>query len=134
MSLASYDLIWSMGGNTFCLREAMKVSGFDEIIQRLLASGHIYGGASAGAIVTAPTIGWSTPMENPEQASEYVRQGLGLVDFCPIPHITSPKYRASARIAAALAREEGYEIEELRDGEAIIVNGPRRLRLGENLS
>lgn len=49
--LASHDLIWAMGGNTFTLRFEMRRSGFEGIIRELLSRGTVYGGDSAGALV-----------------------------------------------------------------------------------
>ena len=37
--LASYDLVWAMGGNTFMLRYEMQRSGFDKVINDLLNKG-----------------------------------------------------------------------------------------------
>src|SRR4051812_38403901 len=38
-TLQTYDVLWVMGGNTFCLRQAMQRSGFDMIIKSLLSDG-----------------------------------------------------------------------------------------------
>ena len=50
--LADLDGIWVSGGNTFVLRQAMKLSGFDNIFNELkYRKGFLYGGYSAGICV-----------------------------------------------------------------------------------
>lgn len=54
--LKKFDVIWIGGGNTFYLRWVLKKSGFDKAIAELLNSGIVYGGGSAGAIITGPSL------------------------------------------------------------------------------
>lgn len=50
------DAIYAKGGNSFYLLNAMRKSGFDKLINKLLDKGVIYIGESAGAYVACPTI------------------------------------------------------------------------------
>jgi len=43
--------IWVRGGNTFVLRQAMRLSGLDEILKNMNRSDFVYGGYSAGGCV-----------------------------------------------------------------------------------
>ena len=55
--LARFGVIWVRGGNLFVLRQAMKLSGFDNILKNLIEkSNMLYGGYSAGICVLAPTL------------------------------------------------------------------------------
>ncbi|MFW6272240.1 MAG: Type 1 glutamine amidotransferase-like domain-containing protein, partial [bacterium] len=52
-----FGVVWVRGGNVFLLRQAMKLSGFDEILIDLNKNPDIlYGGYSAGIIVLSPTL------------------------------------------------------------------------------
>ena len=60
------DLVWVLGGNSFVLRKAMLWSGFDIIADKQLRSDTFaYGGFSAGAVVTAPTLRGIQKMDDP---------------------------------------------------------------------
>lgn len=66
-SLDGAHCIWVTGGNTFFLWQHMRASGLDEMIRRKLASGTLYVGCSAGAIVAGRSVstafwkGWDDP-------------------------------------------------------------------------
>ena len=65
-TLRSFDLIWACGGNTFLLRRAMRQSGFDVAIKKLLAEDVVaYGGWSAGICVLAPSLKSLELCDNP---------------------------------------------------------------------
>ena len=54
--LEKAQAIYVTGGNTFYLLKAIRQSGFDKIISKLLDNGVIYIGESAGSYVACPTI------------------------------------------------------------------------------
>ncbi len=59
--LKDKDVIYVAGGNTYHLLKAVKESGFDIVIKKLIKSGVAYAGSSAGAYIMCPTIemaGW----------------------------------------------------------------------------
>jgi len=93
-TLKDFDLVYAIGGNTFNLRQAMKLSGFDESISRLLSEGVVYAGESAGAIVMGSSlIGLETMDSLDEVNGEIVWAGLGFVEEVILPHADSPDYK-----------------------------------------
>src|SRR5437868_5482116 len=53
--LGGFNFVWLAGGNTFLLRRALKYTGLDEFLVKKVREGSlIYGGESAGAIMSAP--------------------------------------------------------------------------------
>src|SRR5471030_804039 len=86
------DLIWAMGGNTFCLRYEMRKSGFDHAIRKLLSNDTVYGGDSAGALVAGTSISGIESADIPQFAVEKIDEGLGLVPFVVLLHIDNPEF------------------------------------------
>lgn len=86
-TLERNDFIYVARGNTFFLLQELKKTGADQLIIQQVNQGKLYIGESAGAIVAAPDIGYSAPMDQVEKApnlKDYT--GLGLVDFYVVPH------------------------------------------------
>ena len=52
-TLARLGGAWVRGGNTFVLRQAVRLSGFDSIITRVRGADFLYAGYSAGICVGA---------------------------------------------------------------------------------
>lgn len=119
--LAVHNLIWSMGGNTFCLRYEMKRSGFDEVIAYLLENGVTYGGDSAGALVAGVSIGGIESADNPKFAEEVINSGLSLVPYVVLPHADNPKFAEVLPAVKSLHKNKS-EIIELNDAQAVIFN------------
>lgn len=119
--LASRDLIWAMGGNTFSLRYEMKRSGFDKIIRPLVDGGVVYGGDSAGALVAGLSIAGIESADRPEFAEEIIEDGLGLVPFFVLPHVDGPSYANVVPVFRELHKDGN--ILELKDSQAAIFDG-----------
>ena len=117
--LASYDLIWAMGGNTFNLRYEMRRSGFERIIRELLDKGVVYGGDSAGALVAGISITGIESADKPQFAKEVINEGLNLVPFFFLPHVDSPGYAHVIPIFKGL-HQGNDNIIELKDSQAFI--------------
>ena len=119
--LASFDVLYVQGGNTFYLLEEMRRSGADRIIQELVAArGAVYCGVSAGSIVAGPEIavaGWSPDWDRNEVGLTDLT-GLHLVHFILSPHYVPED---AALIAARLPLP--HPILALRDGQAWVVDG-----------
>jgi dipeptidase E len=119
--LASFDVLYIQGGNTFHLLDQMRRSGADRIIQELVAGhGTVYCGVSAGSIVAGPEIGiaaWSPDWDRNEVDLTDLT-GLRLVPFLLSPHYVPED---AALIAARLPLP--YPILALRDRQAWVVNG-----------
>lgn len=129
-ALREIDLVWVLGGNVFLLRRAMKQSGFDDLIVKLLSDdGIVYGGFSAGAVVVAQTLKGIDLMDDPNQlASGYdpavVWNGLGLLDFSIVPHYRSDHSEAeAAESAVSYFEQQALPFQTIRDGDVILVEG-----------
>ena len=118
-TLAKYDLVWAMGGNTFMLRYEMKRSGFDEIIGDLLGKGIVYGGDSAGALVAGLSIDGIESADEPAFAEEVINSGMGLAPFSVLPHVDNPEFAEVVPTFRDLHQDE--EIIEIKDSQAVIV-------------
>jgi dipeptidase E len=125
---ALHDLggVWVRGGNTFVLRQAMRLSGFDEMLRRLRHSDFLYGGYSAGICVLAPRLDGLQQVDDPTimpyPDSQVIFEGVGLLPYLILPH-----YRSDHPESALIEREveycqrEGIPFRTLRDGEVIII-------------
>jgi len=120
--LYQFDLLWVMGGNTFCLREAMARSGFDKIIAEVLRQGVVYAGESAGACVAGTDLHGIELADNPEFAETVVWEGLNLTPHYLVPHADNPKY---GPIMASLmaSRQPDPSLVVLNDNQAFVVEG-----------
>lgn len=128
--LENYGLVWAMGGNSFALRQAMKMSGFDTAIADLVASETlVYGGFSAGSCVATQTLKGIELVDNPEQmpegyAKETIWEGLGFVDFSIAPHYRS-EHPESEEIEKVVQyfEENNMPYKALHDGEVLVIHG-----------
>lgn len=118
--------IWVRGGSVFVLRQAMKLSGLDEILIEMDREDFFYGGYSAGGCILSPDFrGWIELVDDPNLFpygdSEVMFDGLGLIDYAFVPH-----YRSNHHESEAVEKAVEYLIENkilfkaLRDGEVII--------------
>lgn len=120
--------VWVLGGNTFVLRQAMWLSGFDKIITELKnnQADFVYAGYSAGGCVLAPTLRGLDIVDDPNAMpyGDYpiMWEGLGLIDFSIAPH-----YQSDHPESAGVDQEVKYLIannipyKTLRDGEVLII-------------
>jgi dipeptidase E len=121
-AFVNYDLIWANGGNTFVLRSEMHRSGFDQIINGLLADGKVYGGESAGAIVAGVTLEGFEIGDDPDETEEVLWEGLGLTDKIIAPHIDNPDFIEYTNHIKKLYATDSRII-YLGDRQAFVVNG-----------
>jgi len=130
-TLQKFQAIWVLGGNAFLLLRAMRASGFHDCIGPMVRTGGlVYGGWSAGIVVTAKSLRGIELMDDPKVVVEgYPRaeqpwEGLGLMDFLIVPHFQSNHGEAAAaERATAYMSAKGIKHQTLRDGEVIIVRG-----------
>ena len=128
--LASYDLVWVMGGNSFVLRRAMKQSGFDTVIRDMLDRDAIaYGGYAAGAVVAGPSLRGHELMDDPFELPEgydepLIWSGLGLTPFAIVPHYQSrhPEAAAAEKVVSYM-RARRTRFRAIADGEVIVQVG-----------
>lgn len=85
--LTKNNFIYVTGGNTFFLLQELRKSGADKVLIQEVNKGKLYIGESAGAIIAAPDIEYSSEMDCIEKAPDLKDYtGLGLVDFYVVPH------------------------------------------------
>lgn len=124
--LGSFGGVWVRGGNTFVLRQAMHLSGFDNALRELRDDDFLYGGYSAGICVLAPTLHGlqhvDDPTVRPYPDCTVIWEGLGFLDYLILPH-----YKSDHPESADIDREveyctsNGIAFRTLRDGEVIII-------------
>ncbi len=118
--------IWISGGNVFVLRQAIKLSGLDEILLELTDTDFVYGGYSAAGCVLSPTLkGYDIvdPIDTPyPECKEVIWEGLGLIDSTFLPHFDSD-HPESADISREVAycKQHNLPYTTLRDGEVLII-------------
>ncbi len=121
--LASKDVVWVGGGNSFYLRWILKDVGADKIINDLVRSGLVYGGGSAGAIVAGPTLKYFEDADNPKDAPKVIIEGLNLTEKVVVPHIDNEKFGGVVKKISKSLKCEGYEVVEISDEQALVING-----------
>jgi dipeptidase E len=125
-ALADFGGVWVRGGNTFVLRQAMRLSGFDLAIEALRGQDFVYGGYSAGVAVLAPTLHGlhhvDDPTIMPYPNSSVIWEGLGFLGYLVLPHYKSdhPETELIDK-DVAYCLENGIPFRTLRDGEVIII-------------
>ena len=126
--LKEFYAFYVLGGNTFILRQAMYLSGFDECLKELAAKpNYLYAGYSAGICVLAEDLHGleivDSPNENPYDYDHVIWKGIGLIDYLPMPHYKSD-HPESALMDEEIAycRKNNIIYKTLRDGDVIIEN------------
>ncbi|HEY4483521.1 MAG TPA: Type 1 glutamine amidotransferase-like domain-containing protein [Candidatus Paceibacterota bacterium] len=124
--LEELGAIFISGGNVFVLRQAMKLSGLDEILKELRDTDFLYAGYSAAGCVLAQSLKGMDivdPLDTPyEGQKEIIWEGLGFVDFRFMPHWDS-NHPESADIEKEITycKENNIPYKAVRDGEVIIL-------------
>ena len=127
--LEKHEIIWVRGGNTFVLRQAMKLSGFDKVLKELIDSKFdmIYGGYSAGVCILAKSLKGLEIDDDLTQKpygddKDTIWEGLSVLDYVPVPHYQSD-HPESAMIEKVVEyyKENNIPFKTLHDGEVIII-------------
>lgn len=130
--LATCGMVWVTGGNAFVLRSAIRRSGFEAAIPRLLDTTQlVYGGSSAGSVVAGASlrgVELVDPVADLELigAGEPIWEGLGLVDFTIAPHyesVGSMREGIDAMVLDLQRRRAPYRA--LKDGQSLIFDEGR---------
>jgi dipeptidase E len=119
--LKKYHIVWAVGGNSFCLRQEMKRSGFDAIIARLLEEGIVYAGDSAGAVVAGTSLRGIESADIPAFAEEAIYDGMALIPKIIIPHADNQYFQDANNQTRSLFPVS--EIIDLTDAQALVING-----------
>lgn len=119
--------IFVSGGNVFVLRQAMRLSGLDELLlEKRKDAGFLYAGYSAAGCVLAPSLRAYAVVDKPETPyralSEVIWDGLSIVDFALMPHWNSDHPEA-ADIDKEInfCKSHGLAYLPLKDGDVHIV-------------
>jgi dipeptidase E len=132
--MKKFGAVFVFGGNTFILRRAMAVSGFDVITKDLLKKDKIcYGGSSAGSCITAKSLRGIDKGDRPGPEDvpsnypnkEIIWDGLGLVNFMVVPHYGSTWFAAEADATVKYLKEHNLPYKILRDGQVIVIDGDK---------
>lgn len=129
------DMVWVRGGNVFTLRMALARSGLDDLlVQRILGTGFVYAGFSAGACVLAPSLvglEHCDPVAPCRELHGEVRgDGLGVLDRPVVPHLRSPGHPETGLLGEVAARyeREGTPYWALEDGQVLVIDdAPARI-------
>jgi dipeptidase E len=128
--LEKFGAVWIKGGNTFILRKAMKLSGFDKIIKKMIKRDEIvYAGYSAGWCILAPSLQGLEIVDNPKEIpvgypNEIIWSGLGIINYRACPHYKS-EHPESADVDKEVKfyKQNKIPYKVLKDGEVIVVDG-----------
>ncbi len=122
------DGLWVSGGNVFILRQAMKLSGLDDIMLKdKLPVNFVYGGYSAGACVLSPTLKAYSIVDDStdfpyRQQREQIWEGLDILDDVFMPHFDSD-HPESDGVGKAIefCKTNNISFTTLRDGEVMVL-------------
>lgn len=128
-TLYGLDGLWVSGGNTFVLRQAMKLSGFDNIFNELRQrKDFLYAGYSAGICILCDSLKYIKNVDDPndfpyEVNKQIIWDGLGVFNYGILPHYQSEHFE-SEDIAKEVQQciDNKWLFKTLRDGEVIIID------------
>jgi len=126
--LASLGALWVSGGNTFVLRQAMRLSGFDNLFRTLSQrKDFLYGGYSAGICVLSDTLKPIDIVDDPNNfpyqgIDKVIYEGLGIFNYSFMPHYDSDHFESVA-IGKEIQRciDNKWLFKALRDGDVMII-------------
>ena len=121
--------IFISGGNTFILRQAMKLSGLDLILKEKWdqQDSFLYAGYSAAGCVLSPSLTpyqiVDDPSETPYQdIKETLWEGLNFIDFAFMPHFNSDHEESDGiKREIEYCKKNNLPYKTLVDGEVIII-------------
>jgi dipeptidase E len=126
--LAQLDAVWITGGNTFVLRRAMALSGFDVAIKVALENDRIvYAGFSAAAVVLHRSLRGLELVDDPNDVPEGYPpdvpwEGLDILPFSVVVHFDSEHPESvGASKEVEFYKANGIAFETLKDGQALVI-------------
>lgn len=125
IDFSKYNAFFAIGGNSFALRKAMQLSGFDEYLKKQVDNPNfLYSGYSAGICVLSPSLlglELVDPPINPYNDEDVIYEGIGLLDYVLVPHYKS-NHSESEKIDLVVKYmlENNIKFQPLRDGEIIV--------------
>lgn len=127
--LRDKDIIYVQGGNGFYLLSEVRKSGFDNVVRKLLNSGVIYMGVSAGTYIACPTIemhNWKRIKENTYGLTDLT--AMNLVPFLVSVHYNREKYREKVKAGIA---STSLPVRILTDDQLLLVQDGKVTFLGD---
>lgn len=127
--IAKFGVIWARGGNVFVLRQAMKLSGFDNLLKNLTKSNKdlLYGGYSAGICVLAPSLKGLELVDDIDhrpykQQADLIWEGLDIINYAIVPHYKSdhPESEAVNNVVRYYQKHK-TPFKAISDGEVIVI-------------
>ncbi|OUJ69207.1 Type 1 glutamine amidotransferase-like domain-containing protein [Hymenobacter crusticola] len=126
--LSTLQGLWVSGGNTFVLRQAMRLSGFDRVVHELAQRDEfLYAGYSAGICVLSTSLQYLHLVDDPADfpypdSQQTIWEGLGLLDYALLPHYDSdhPESEAIGR-TVTYCIEQKLLFKALRDGQVLLM-------------
>lgn len=129
--LQDIHAFYVIGGNTFVLRKAMHLSGFDELLLEYSSDPNcLYAGYSAGICCLCKDMSALSIMDEPEidpynSGLPPIYNGIGLIEEMIIPHFESdhPETKAASK-TVEFCQQNKIPYKTLRDGEVLIGDTP----------
>ncbi len=125
--LQDYNSFYVLGGNVFVLRQAMKLSGFDNYLNDISKlDNYLYAGFSAGICVLAKDLHGIHLADKPEKDhynyGNIIWDGIGIIDYMPVPHFDTPEHPESHLMydVVKYLQDNNLPYQTLRDGDVII--------------
>lgn len=122
-----FKAFYVLGGNVFVLRQAMKLSGFDNYLQEIANNpDYLYSGFSAGICVLASDLHGihlaDEPNQDPYNYGKVIWEGIGLIDYMPVPHFDTPEHPESHLMYDVVSYLQNHNLkyQTLKDGDVII--------------
>ena len=125
--LEEFNAFYAIGGNTFALRQAMYLSGFDKYLKSIENKpDYLYAGYSAGICVLAKDMHGLDICDDPSinpYGIETIWEGLGYFDYIFLPHYKS-NHKETKLIddSVEYCNKNHIKYKTLRDGDVIIVD------------
>lgn len=124
--LQGFNSFYVLGGNVFVLRQAMKLSGFDNYLLDIANKpNYVYSGFSAGICVLAKDLHGihlaDDLSKKPYGELETIWNGVGLIDYMPVPHFDTPTHPESHLMNGVVEylQNNNLKYKTLRDGDVI---------------
>lgn len=131
--LQDYNSFYVLGGNVFVLRQAMKLSGFDNYLNDISKlDNYLYAGFSAGICVLAKDLHGihlaDKPEKDPYNYGNIIWDGIGIIDYMPVPHFDTPEHPESHLMydVVKYLQDNNLPYQTLRDGDVIIESEKNR--------
>ncbi len=118
-AMATVDIVYVGGGNTFYLLNAMNKCGFGDALASQPRLPYV--GSSAGAVIAGSDISFVARIDEPEKVPGLLStKGLGLIPLWPLPHANHESFRDGV---AEIVREYGDAVHPFNDEQIIVVEG-----------